>query len=79
MARELRSHNITMKRYNIKVCGMTYAQNVMKVLDLDIDAIGIVSCLTSPRTRRFSGGKTTLSTGCETGPQSRATLGGEGH
>ena len=38
-----------MKRYNIKVCGMTCAQNVMKVLDLDIDAIGIVSCLTSPR------------------------------
>ena len=38
-----------MKRYNIKVCGMTCAQNLMKVLDLDIDAIGIISCLTSPR------------------------------
>ena len=32
-----------MKRYNIKVCGMTCAQNVMKVLDLEIDAIGTVS------------------------------------
>ena len=32
-----------MKRYNIKVCGMTCAQNVMKVLDLDIEALGLIS------------------------------------
>ena len=38
-----------MKRRNVKVCGMTCAQNLMKVLDLDIDAIGIISCPTSPR------------------------------
>ena len=38
-----------MKRFRIKVCGMTQVGNLLDVLALGVDAIGVISCVDSPR------------------------------
>ena len=38
-----------MKARRIKVCGMTDRENLLEILELDVDAIGVISCPSSPR------------------------------
>lgn len=38
-----------MKARRIKVCGMTDRRNLLEILELDVDAIGVISCPSSPR------------------------------
>ena len=38
-----------MKEYRIKICGLTSMDNLKSVLDCGVNAIGVISCSTSPR------------------------------